>query len=776
MHRSFAWGMIAILAIMLAPFAGVLGVPTSTAHADTAAPTAAADDEIIVITSAGVVRVDDPTTPTGPQPSIWTSASESGWETSWTAVAAGDFNGDGDAELVAARNTASGSFVKVFDPVVQPGRTKVNYSVNLGSGNSVRLLVTGDFDGDHKDEFAVLHYISGGARLVWYDGGANAIQGDWTQRNSATYVAMFQDMSTGDFNNDRADDLALVRNKVLTTTNMQTLSTMAERTDSPLSWYAVAGGNLDNSTSTPGDEIAASRDFFDKYQTVVPYKYVSSKLEVLKDNTAWSYNPPMTSISSGDLNGDGDDEVVVLRDPLVAKTSLLMVNPAGATMSYSFEQATGYGSAAFRIVRTGDTDGDGKDEIVILKGDRYRIYTDPDVGGQATETTGSFYAPSNSTTGNVSNLPYMTLANVDTGVASGPALGVTPASLSFSLDCGNASPLKPLSIINAGTGSDFAWQAQAIETNGSGWLHLDTTSGTTPGTVNVSVSPGVAKGNYTGKIEVTTTNPDVQIKTVDVPVSYEQLCSGFVVSPTTLDFSDVPWGSTGSKPIAISAPGSTGWSAEVVKGSTWLTLSAPAGTTPSTLYVIVNPAAAGIGVSQGTIELTAANPALPNYRQSVYVNLTVEDPGFVVTPTDITIWQAIVDYPTTVKRYMEIERPLKQTDWSFSAQELSQAVGLEEKLANGQATVTADGLVIDGVLAASPSWLVLTPLDPTTPLTTPATMSVSVVPGTPAGDYRAVITVVANGDPTLTNPVQLVYVTAHVVPDVHLTLLPFIKK
>ena len=39
MHRSFAWGMIAILAIMLAPFAGVLGVPASTAHADTTAPT-----------------------------------------------------------------------------------------------------------------------------------------------------------------------------------------------------------------------------------------------------------------------------------------------------------------------------------------------------------------------------------------------------------------------------------------------------------------------------------------------------------------------------------------------------------------------------------------------------------------------------------------------------------------------------------------------------------------------------------------------------------------
>ena len=83
----------------------------------------------------------------------------------------------------------------------------------------------------------------------------------------------------------------------------------------------------------------------------------------------------------------------MLRDPTWATTSLLMVNPAGAAMN-SFEQATGYGSTAFRIVRTGDTDGDGKDEIVILKGDRYRIYTEPNVDSQATETTGSFYAPS----------------------------------------------------------------------------------------------------------------------------------------------------------------------------------------------------------------------------------------------------------------------------------------------------------------------------------------------------------------------------------------------
>jgi hypothetical protein len=766
MHRSFTWGMIVILAIMLAPFAGVLGVPANTVRADTAAPSAAADDEIIVITSAGAVRVDDPHTPPGYQAATWTSTSEPGWETGWTVVAGGDFNGDGDAELVAARNTASGSFVKVFDPVVQPGRTKVNYSVNLGSGNNVRLLVTGDFDGDLKDEFAVIHYVSGGARLVWYDGGANATEGDWTQKNSATYSAMFQDMSTGDFNNDGADDLVMVRNvnsqHLVTAWNVRAWSNIVEGNYSR-PWYAVAGGKL--STTTSGDQISLTRDGGNAAtEGLILFKVVlgsPNKFEDLATSTKWRWNPDFVSLANGDLNGDGDDEVVMLRDPVNPSTSLLMVNPAGVTMN-SFEQATGAGSAAFRIVRTGDTDGDGKDEIVILKASTYYLYDQPEIDSKMTPTPGSYYTP-----GSVSNLPFMALANVDgLGVPEGPTLGVTPTSLSFSLDCGNVSPLKPLSITNTGTGSSFAWQAKAIETKGSGWLHLDTESGYTPGTVNVSVSPGVAKGNYTGTVEVTTTNPDVQIKTVVVPVSYEQLCSGFAVSPTTLNFSDVPWGSTGSQPVAISAPGSTGWSAQVVKGSTWLTVSAPSGTTPSTLYVTVNPAAAGIGVSQGTIEITAANPALPNYRQSVYVSLTVPDPGFVVTPTNLTIRQKFG--ASTVTSQVKIERPNGGTTWKAGVVSSVAAVDLEEKLANGQATVTAEGVMIDGVLAPTVDWLDFTPHEGSTP----ETMLVHVAPpGTSLGAYRAVITILPN-DKSL--PAKMVEVTAIVANS--FTFLPLVIK
>ena len=131
---------------------------------------------------------------------------------------------------------------------------------------------------------------------------------------------------------------------------------------------------------------------------------------------------------------------------------------------------------------------------------------------------------------------------------------------------------------------------------------------------------------------------------------------------------------------------------------------------------------------------------------------------------------------TTVIRYVTIIRPGEAISWTASALPLTAAAGLDEKLANGQATITADGVVIDGVPVAAPAWLVFTPDRGRPHPTTPSTMQVSVKPGTPVGTYRAVITVAASGDPTLTNPVQLVYVTAIVADNFYFTFLPLVIK
>ena len=132
----------------------------------------------------------------------------------------------------------------------------------------------------------------------------------------------------------------------------------------------------------------------------------------------------------------------------------------------------------------------------------------------------------------------MTLANVDGGgIPQGPTLGVTPTSLSYSLDYGAPSPVKSLAIANVGSGSSFPWQATVLE--GGAWLLLNGTSnpvlGNTPGQVNVSVKTNVvAPGSYTGKIRISTTDSSVLNTPVDVSVSLTIRDPGFAAFPSVL--------------------------------------------------------------------------------------------------------------------------------------------------------------------------------------------------------------------------------------------------
>lgn len=777
MHRSFAWGMIAILAIMLAPFAGVPGVPgvpASAVQADTASPAVVPpDDELIVITSGGMLRVDDPYTAPGYKVVSWSSASEPGWETGWTVVAGGDFNGDGDAELVAAR----GSVVRVFDPVPQPGKSPVIFSVDMGSQRNVRFLYTGDFDADGKDEFAVMYYIPGSgnqAGLSWYDGGANATQGEWQLRNTAEYGAMFQDMGVGDFNADGADDLVMVRNvstqRLVTALNVRTWSTLAEG-NYTRPWFAVAGGNL--STSTPGDEIALTRDGGNAtLEGLILFRVVSGVFTDLVTNALWKWNPDFTSLANGDLNGDGDDEVVMLRDPVEPKVSLLTVNPAGAAWNptNSFEQATGYGSAAFRIVRTGDTDGDGKDEIVILKSDRYWIYTEPNVDARGTETAGPFYTP-----GTVSNLPFLALANVDgPGQVLGPVLDVTPTVLNFTLEYRQPAPTQNVSIKNIGTSDVLNWQAAV--TSNTPWLVLSAPGGATPGNLGVSIATtnsALVPGTYTGKISISATGGSGTIQKTPQEVTVNVTITGvtMVVSPQVWE-PKIGYGETApeqvTKQVTISSAGGSApftWRAAVQGGSDWLSVSPTGGTTPSKVTVSIkgraNPPG---GPYLGSIVFMADDPNIANRIAYLTVSLTVTDAGIVVWPSTVSIQHlASAAEPTTAQ--VLIERPGIETSWTTSVLSATLTSAARAKLDAGEYQVTDAGLVFDGLDAPALDWLTIKP----TSGTTPSTMTLE-VQGSKPGIYKATIFV------NSTTGTKEIHVTGWISESFHHIYLPMTMK
>jgi hypothetical protein len=650
--------MLCVLAVIAAPLATQFALPVGVASAEPDAPAAVHHDEVVTLSPNGQIIVTD----VFPQAGMIAANWNSGVDTGWQYIAAGDFRGDGYEQIVAI----SGGRLKIFDPfAAQAGKTPVTFERTLTNFGTYELITTGDFNRDGRADIAAtagLYTPNYTNFLYVYNVAANA-----DMRAPEAFAVPWQAITTGDFNNDGASDLAMVRNPsgsspFLKVYNGFNWSTIAEGAYG-YPWITLEAGRL-ASTSLP-DQLALLRTGVgaDLDSLLMFNVYSGGFSDVFPgQNGQWRYSPNFTSLALADLAGTKQDVIFMLRDPVDAgKTSLLMVNPANVPV-LGHEIALEPGFYSWKQVRAGDVNGDGREDIVILRSDRFRVYAQLWQNESFTEVSGSYRIQP---TG--SDWPVMVLANLDgPGVPSAPTLTVSPTSLSFNVDWGNPGPQQPLAIGNSGVGT-----------------------------------------------------------------------------------------------IA--------WTAQVTQGTPWLNVGSPFGTTPGTLFVSVNSVAAGVGTHTGNIRITATTPGTLNSPQDIPVTLTVPDPGFLVYPTQMSLWQQIG--AATVTRQVEIVRPGIPTGWVATALPMSAATGLEAKLASGEAKVTENGVMIDGIQVPPPAWLAFTPDSGTTR----TVMTVNVTPGTSPGTYRGAIVVVAQ-DPSALNPVQSVIVTAVVANQFNYNYLPLISR
>src|SRR2546425_115062 len=207
-----------------------------------------------------------------------------------------------------------------------------------------------------------------------------------------------------------------------------------------------------------------------------------------------------------------------------------------------------------------------------------------------------------------------------------PGLNATPKTLSFSYQSGGGMPAAQPIMISSG-GAQLAYTVAA---SGGMWLSATPTSGTTPGTVNVSVNPAsMAAGTYTCHVTITPSraggSAHAGAVTLVVSAGGGTGNSSLKVSPHTLQFSY----QTGShmpsaKKLMITSAGAPlSYKASYSGGSPWLTVSPTGGTTPSTISVSVNPAGMPAGSHSGTIDVSA-----PGAKSiSVAVTLMVTSPA-----------------------------------------------------------------------------------------------------------------------------------------------------
>jgi len=607
---------IAVVTLLVAVVGPLSSIATTVGSGidQAVVPAANQDDEVVLITSAGYIQVEDPHTESGHEPATWTSP-----QAGWQFVTVGDFNGDGDDEIVAL----GGNRAKIYDPFPEGG-TQVSFEETL-SGHNWYGGTAGDIDLDGRDELILLRDDNNTttntyAHLVVFDGNANGTQ--WTIVQDLPYGTEWEDVAAGNFIGDARAELVLVRQQVPTTEgkvlvmNAQTGQTITQE-DFGYFFHAVDTGDFNKDGK---DEIIAVRDVISIHGSnavVFQVKGVNLGYEVLETvraGTAFMW------AAAGDMDADGADEIALLRNVPSPNKGLFHMDLYGSQVTLNEVIAEGWTD-----IQAGDITGDGRAEALILKGSLVRAYrgVSPTIVWSKSGSYRSVFA----------------VGNIDgAGVMSGPALGVSPTTLSFAMDFRGAAPAaQRVDVTNEGS-ETLNWTA--TKPPATDWLVVNPTSGSAPGSFQVSINTAAANpGTYSADIVV---NGGAGTANSPQTVSVSLVATGpdLSVSPPSLNFS-MDYGNPAppAQNLTLSNSAGTGpinWTASIDPEVDWLAIAPGSGVTPGTLAVsiVANNVQAGTHVANVVVDGGAETGSSPF---TVPVSLFVRAPTMQVSPNTVSI-------------------------------------------------------------------------------------------------------------------------------------------
>jgi len=299
-----------------------------------------------------------------------------------------------------------------------------------------------------------------------------------------------------------------------------------------------------------------------------------------------------------------------------------------------------------------------------------------------------------------------------------PTLTATPSSLNFTYQVGSGNPQPQTVNIGGTAGQNFTAAA-----SGGSWLSVQPTSGSTPGSVSVSVNPaGLATNTYNGTVTISAPGAAPQTVTATLLVTAAPTISP---SPTSMSFSYQPGGSLPAAQT-LNVGGTSGLAYTLAaSGGAWLAVNPASGTTPGTASVTVNPTGLAAGTYNGTITVTASGAS--NSPATVGVTLTVRAaPSLNVSPAHLSF---------------------------------SYTLGGTAPAAQSLSIASSGAAISYTVATAGGGWLSVSPNSGTTP----GSVSVSAdVSSLTAGTYNGTITITSAGasNSPQTVPVQLTVANA----------------
>ena len=225
-------------------------------------------------------------------------------------------------------------------------------------------------------------------------------------------------------------------------------------------------------------------------------------------------------------------------------------------------------------------------------------------------------------------LAQLISAPSDPVVSTNPAIGASPASLSFTAQTGTNPAAQTLSISNTGAGT-LTWMASS----NAAWLTLSPASGSGNGAVTLSVATGtMTPGTYSSAVTLTATGAN----SVTIPASFTVTAPPAIgASPATLSFTATQGGANPAPQtlsISNTGGGTLNWTAN--ETTPWLTLSTTGGTGNGSITLTATTGSLSVGTTSGTVILSGGTGATP---VTIPITFTIAAaPNITLNPSSLT--------------------------------------------------------------------------------------------------------------------------------------------
>ena len=320
--------------------------------------------------SGNSVLIQLNTTPASAAPASFAKVNAGGIGVEPFAMVTADFNGDGKPDF--ASTDAAGNAVDFVFNTSSGGVGSFASAGALGTAGQDPLgLAVGDFNGDGKPDVVTANYFANTVTVMFNNTAAGAATASFTRAAVLGVGYLPQDVAVADFNGDGKPDIAVVNSG---NNNLQILLNNTAQGASAASFTASAAIGAG---ATPVWVAAADFNGDGKPDLAVFDNGSSSVLILLNTTPPGASTPSFVVGGSGpagsgpqqlvvaDFNGDGKPDVAAANQSSNTVTVLLnQTEPGSMTASLVLGATISVGSYT-SWVSVGDIDGDGRPDIVV---------------------------------------------------------------------------------------------------------------------------------------------------------------------------------------------------------------------------------------------------------------------------------------------------------------------------------------------------------------------------------------------------------------------------